>query len=607
MSRPELIGRYRIERRLGTGAFGVVWLAHDDRLQAPVAVKVMADNWAYRLDVRERFLAEARLLRKATSGGVVQVFDVGELPDERPYFVMEYADLGTLEDRASMGPLAPHEALWLTARAARGASGLHGAGIVHRDIKPSNVLLASRPDGKERVLLADLGLAKNLAQASGLTVVAGSVGYMAPEQMEPYDGIDGRADVYSLGAVLYRLVTGTAPAASGRVLPPAEVLPGVPDEVGAAVLRAMEQDRERRWPSAEAFADELDQLTAFFDEGARTTGGTVLPGAAGLRRDAASGVSAGRDSGRERSSGTGPAQGRPPGADGPKEMRRSGGPGSVLDGSSGRGPSLDPDHSGGSAGRPDSPFGSVGDPAGSPGRSTLPGGFPGPFTGQGSPERGSSPEIPRGSLDAWARQEHPAAAGAGPHGAGRGGRRTRVLALVAATVVVLGGAGAAYTLTRPPAAPADERVTDATGRVSLRVPSAWAKQVVESGWSPTAMGLKATHQPGLTVADDAGRWPDLKSPVNGVFVGIDDEGGLEAKAGSVQHPSCRYGGSRTFSGSGLHGTVRAWSSCGGPGLSVEEAALAPVGGAEPEVYVQIRSDGGPDRADAILRSLRVTA
>jgi hypothetical protein len=286
MSRPELIGRYRIERRLGTGAFGVVWLAHDDRLEAPVAVKVMADNWAYRMDVRERFLAEARLLRKGTSAGVVQVFDIGELPDERPYFVMEYADRGTLEDRLTAGAPTVAESLSLTARAARGAADLHEAGIVHRDIKPSNVLLASAPEGQERVLLADLGLAKNLAQASGLTVVAGSAGYMAPEQAEPFDGIDARADVYSLGAVLYHLVTGCVPGPPGKVVPPAKVRPDVPKGVQRAVLRAMETDRERRWPSAAAFADELERLLG------AAAGGRTRPVGRGRSRAVLAGVAA---------------------------------------------------------------------------------------------------------------------------------------------------------------------------------------------------------------------------------------------------------------------------------------------------------------------------
>ncbi|MFA7754873.1 serine/threonine-protein kinase [Streptomyces sp. NRRL B-2790] len=260
----ERIGRYRLERRLGSGAFATVWLAHDDELQAPVAVKVLAENWAHRLDIRERFLSEARLLRRAGSSRVVQVYDIGELPDGRPYFVMEYADGGTLADLLAGGPLPVPQALTLTALAARSAAALHEAGIVHRDIKPTNVLLHTAPDGERRVLLADLGLAKSLAQASVLTLAAGSAGYQPPEQAEPGEGIDARADVYSLGAVGYELLTATVPGPPGKVVPPRRLRPDLGEDVERALLRALEPDRERRWPGAQAFAAELDRLAAAF-------------------------------------------------------------------------------------------------------------------------------------------------------------------------------------------------------------------------------------------------------------------------------------------------------------------------------------------------------
>ncbi|WP_431949008.1 serine/threonine-protein kinase [Actinacidiphila sp. bgisy167] len=262
MPPPQQIGRYRLVRPVGAGAFAMVWLAHDDSLDAPVAVKVMAENWAYRMDLRERFLSEARLLRKAASSRLVQVFDVGELPDERPYFVMEYADGGTLDDLLALGRPSLGEALRLTAEAARGVAALHEAGVVHRDIKPSNVLISGVREGQGRVLVADLGLAKALAQASGLTMAAGSAGYMAPEQGRPDGGIDVRADVYGLGALLYHLVTGSVPGPPGKVVRPGRLRPGLPAAVERAVLRALQPDRRKRWPSASRFADELDALAA---------------------------------------------------------------------------------------------------------------------------------------------------------------------------------------------------------------------------------------------------------------------------------------------------------------------------------------------------------
>lgn len=278
----ERIGRYRLERRLGSGAFGTVWLAHDDELDAPVAVKVLADNWSHRLDVRERFLAEARMLRRAGSDRVVQVYDIGELPDGRPYFVMEYADGGTLADLPAGGALPVPEALRLTALAARGAAALHAAGIVHRDIKPSNVLLCSSPEGVSRVLLADLGLAKSLAQASGLTQAAGSAGYRPPEQAEPGAGIDARADVYSLGAVAYHLVTGTVPGEPGRVVRPDRLRADLAPAVRRALMRALAPDRRRRWPDAEAFAEELERLASSAHRPRRHRAALALTGAVTL-------------------------------------------------------------------------------------------------------------------------------------------------------------------------------------------------------------------------------------------------------------------------------------------------------------------------------------
>lgn len=135
---------------------------------------------------------------------------------------------------------------------------LHESGVLHRDLKPSNVLFDT-VRGAERVLVADLGLAKAIAQASGFTVVAGTPGYMAPEQSLPGGGLDVRADVHAIGAMTYQMLTGRTPHA-GRpaAMAPSKLRPGVPKQVDRVVMRALDADRERRWPSPATFAAALN-------------------------------------------------------------------------------------------------------------------------------------------------------------------------------------------------------------------------------------------------------------------------------------------------------------------------------------------------------------
>ena len=254
-----MIGRYRVERRLGSGAFATVWLAEDDVLESWVAIKVLADNWAHHPDVRARFEQEAQMLRGADSERLVRIHDFGELPDGRPYQVMTYATGGTLAERMTAGPLSVRVALETAADIARAAADLHSSGVLHRDLKPSNVLFDS-VRGVERLLVADLGLAKSIAHASGFTVVAGTSGYMAPEQRVPGGGIDVRADVHAIGAMAYQMLTGASAGTPLRA--PSKLRPGIPREVDRVVLRALEPDRSRRWPSAAAFAGALDEATA---------------------------------------------------------------------------------------------------------------------------------------------------------------------------------------------------------------------------------------------------------------------------------------------------------------------------------------------------------
>ncbi|MCP9985045.1 serine/threonine-protein kinase [Actinomadura madurae] len=255
MEHPTAAGRYRIDRLLGSGGFASVWLGHDPELDSPVAIKILAEHWTLRTDVRDRFVQEARLLRRADSHRLVQVFDIGELPDGRPYFVMTHADRGTLAERLAGGPLPPDEALRTAREISLGVQELHDLGVVHRDLKPSNVLLRSAPGGGERLMISDLGIARTEDHLSSLTLPAGSPGYMAPEQTQVDGAPDRRADIYGLGALTHHLLTGEPPAVPAR--PAGDTRPAIPPAVSAAVLRALEPDRERRWASAAEFGEAL--------------------------------------------------------------------------------------------------------------------------------------------------------------------------------------------------------------------------------------------------------------------------------------------------------------------------------------------------------------
>lgn len=264
------VGRYRLVRRLGTGAFATVWLGHDDEFDVPVAIKVLAENWAEQADVRERFVAEARLLRRIPDDRVVHVHDIGTMPDGRPYFVMDHADAGTLADLVKQR-LDPPDALRLGAELARAVQVLHEHGYLHRDLKPANLLLTRRVDGGIHLVIADLGLAKALIEASGVTLAGGTPSYMAPEQAHGQSGLDERADVYAVAAVTYALVTGRPPyeirdGVAGVALrdpdltpPPVAPTTGLPAEVDTVFANALAYAPEKR-PTASTLAENLTRL-----------------------------------------------------------------------------------------------------------------------------------------------------------------------------------------------------------------------------------------------------------------------------------------------------------------------------------------------------------
>jgi eukaryotic-like serine/threonine-protein kinase len=269
---PARLGRYAVRRRIGSGGFATVWLAYDEQLDSPVAIKVLAENWTEDSHVRQRFLEEGRYLRKVESPHVVTVYDAGSLEDDRPYLVMSYADQGTLADRLETDGLTVGQASEVIRQVGEGLHALHQRGILHRDIKPANVLFrtadahSSGNDGVGvRAMVGDLGLGKALDVSSRLTMIAGTPSFVAPEQAQG-EHLDARADQYSLAALTYLLLAGRPPyahstlaAAASPAPPPPLSTPDLPfpAEVEEVVMRGLAPDRNDRWPDVLTYIAEL--------------------------------------------------------------------------------------------------------------------------------------------------------------------------------------------------------------------------------------------------------------------------------------------------------------------------------------------------------------
>jgi serine/threonine protein kinase len=261
-------GRYRAERRLGSGGMAEVWCAQDEVLGRRVAVKLMGGRFAEDPEFHERFRREAQAAAGLTHPNIVAIFDRSEW-DGTPYIAMELVDGKTLKELVTeRGPLPPDIAIGLTEQILRALGYAHRRGIVHRDIKPQNVIL----DGDGQAKVADFGIARagDTSEMTETGAIVGTVQYLSPEQAEGRP-VDRRADLYSVGVVLYELLTGRVPFdgeapisiaikhINEHPVPPGQLRPGIPPAVEAVVMQALEKDPARRFQSAEEFIAALER------------------------------------------------------------------------------------------------------------------------------------------------------------------------------------------------------------------------------------------------------------------------------------------------------------------------------------------------------------
>ena len=273
-------GKYQILAQLGVGGMGEVYKVLHIHLNAVRVIKLMRSSIAGEAGAHERFLREARLATKIQHPNVAALFDFSTLDDGSRYMVWEFIEGTNLHELIeSRGPLAPRYAATLAIQALRGLDAIHRAGIVHRDVSPENLMI-TRDDEDERVKIIDLGIAKGSDATEEKTKTGMFVGkwkYCSPEHLgmlEAGERIDGRADVYSFGIVLYEMLAGVPPFqadtphsylmmhASERPKPMREINPTVPDapKLEALIFRALEKDRTRRFRTAREFADELERI-----------------------------------------------------------------------------------------------------------------------------------------------------------------------------------------------------------------------------------------------------------------------------------------------------------------------------------------------------------
>ena len=265
--RTRIADRYEILGLLGVGGMGTVYKVRDHELDETVALKLLSGNLADDADALARFRREVRIARKVTHPAVARTFDIGEHEGSR-FLTMELVDGEALDARLARTRLGLHEIVAIASGLCDGLGAAHAAGVVHRDLKPANVIVA-----KDRVVVTDFGIARALeSEGTKTTTIAGTPAYMAPEQVEGRE-LDGRADLYALGVMLFEMLTGELPfqgdspvvlAAARLVRPAPDVLgraPSTPAPIADLVRALLAKDRDARPATALAVKESLAAMS----------------------------------------------------------------------------------------------------------------------------------------------------------------------------------------------------------------------------------------------------------------------------------------------------------------------------------------------------------